>query len=424
MSDNQPAVVLFDPVRTGVGYKQAVRDRGFALVSVYSLDTAILMRDWPRHAEGDDVSLYASDADTALSALAGVTGEYALKAVVPAYEAAVHLADVVANRLGLPGNDPDLAWSRRNKVAMRERAREAGLQIPRFRRIQDLSQLPAAAVETGYPAILKPTMSAGAHGATLIPSPDAAAHPPVLDSRDVYGKVIEEWLVEQYIRGREFAVNCFSSEGEHRVMDMWEYRQPDNRDYDFPVWDNVQVELDDPDWERAERYVKAALTAYGLQRGPSHTEVKCAADGVYLMEVNARLPGGPATHQWLAHTAIRPFHDSLDCFLGGRPTIMDRPLDFQRRFGAIAIRNDTAPGVLTAIHGLKELEELPGVDTVLVGYRVGDTVPVTSGMANIPIGAYISGSSQQDVVDKLKAIRSLVSMEIAPGATSPADHHA
>ncbi|MDJ1134783.1 ATP-grasp domain-containing protein [Streptomyces iconiensis] len=413
MSESKPAVVLLDPVRTGEGFKSAARDKGYAAVSVYSLDARILKNDWPDHALTDDLTLYGADADTVVSQLAAA--DYDLKAVVPANEAAVHLADVVAERLGLPGNEAALAWSRRNKSAMRARAHEVGLRIPRFRLVHDLSEVPKAGEETGYPAIVKPTMSAGAHGATLVPDRAAAENLAIAETRDVYGHLIEEWLVEEYIRGREFAVNCFSSDGEHRVMDMWEYRQPDDRDYDFPVYDNVQVEPDDPDWQRAESYVKEVLTTYGLRRGPSHTEVKCNADGVYLMEINARLPGGPATGQWLKHTSIRPFHDTIDCFLGVQPAIMEGPLDFRARFGAIAIRNDEAPGTLVAVHGLDELREYPGVDTVLVSYEPGDTVPVTSGMTNIPVGAYISGATQREVVDRLAGIRALVSLEIDHG---------
>ncbi|MEU8870156.1 ATP-grasp domain-containing protein [Streptomyces javensis] len=412
MSEKRPAIVLMDPVRTGARYKSAAKDKGYAVVSVYTVADEVLRREWPNHSDGDDVTLYASDADAVVEALAGV--DFDLRAIVPALEAAVYLADVVTHRMGLHGNDVGLAWARRNKAAMRERARQAGLQIPRFRLVDHLSEVAAACEETGFPAIVKPTMSAGAHSTTLIPGPDAAHDPPIAEKRDVYGRLMEEWLVEQYIRGREFAVNCFSSEGDHRVIDMWEYRQPDARDYDFPLWNNVQVEPDDPDWARVETYVKEVLSAYGLHRGPSHTEVKCAADGVYLMEINARLPGGPATHQWLTHTDIRPFHDSIDCFLGVRPGIMDGPLGCRARFGAIAIRNDDAPGTLLAIHGLDEVAELPGVDHLLVAYEPGDTVPVTSGMDNIPIGAYVSAPTQADVVDLLATIRSKVSMEMAP----------
>ncbi|WKK24427.1 ATP-grasp domain-containing protein [Streptomyces olivoreticuli] len=411
MNETEPAVVLLDPLKNGAGYKKAALDMGLAVVAVYTLDPQELKARWPDHTDGDDVSLYAPDAAGALAALRG-TG-YAFRAVVPAFESAVHLADAIAHELGLPGNEASLAWARRNKAAMRAHAAEAGVRIPAFRLVHDFSQVPAAAAEVGYPAIVKPTMDAGANGVTLISDARAAENVTIDDDNALFGSP-KEWLVEQYIRGREFAVNCFSSDGDHRVIDMWEYRQPDSRDYDFPLWDNVQATPEDPDWERVAEHVAQVLTAFGVRRGPSHTEVKVASDGVYLIEVGARLPGGPATDQWVEYTDIRPFHDALECYLGRRPEIMDKPLGSRALFGAIAIRNDDAPGTLVAVHGLDKVRERPAVDKVLVSYEPGDHVPVTHETKTIPVGAWVSAPDQQGVVRALAEIRAAVTLEITP----------
>jgi biotin carboxylase len=411
VSSRKPAVLLIDPVKTGEGYKKAARDFGLHVVSLYTVEPTELNSRWPDHTRGDDASLYASEPSDVLTALAN-TG-FEVKAVVPAMESAVHLTDVLARELGLAGNDVELAWARRNKAAMRAHAARTGVRIPAFQLVHDLAEVPAVAERIGFPVIVKPTMGAGSHGVTLVRDIEEAKDLRIAEENDLFGWPVKEWLVEQYIRGREFAVNCFSSDGDHRVMDMWEYRQPDGRDYDFPLWNNVQAARDDRDWARVEAYVNEVLTAFGVHRGPSHTEVKCTPDGVYLMEIGARLPGGPATDQWADYTAIRPFHDALTCYLGERPSIMDRDLEVRAIFGAIAIRNDDAPGTLVAVHGLAELENHPSVDRVLVSYEPGDHVPVTRDTKTIPVGAWVSGPDHDAVTQALAEIREIVSLEIA-----------
>jgi len=416
VSPAAPAVLLVDPLKTGLPYKKAARDLGLAVVSLYTVEPRELNARFPDHCDGDDLSLHTADPAEALAGLAG-TG-YEIQAVVPAWESAVYTADLIAHELALPGNDVTLARARRDKAAMRERATSTGLRIPDYRVVHSAAEVPAAAAAVGYPAIVKPGTSSGAHGVTLIPDAAAAAGFAITETTDLFGWPITDWLVERYVRGREIAVNCFSADGRHRVIDMWEYRQPDGRDYDFPLYDNVEALPDDRDWERVARYVTEVLSAYGMRRGPSHTEVKVAADGVFLMEIGGRLPGGPATDQWTAYTDIRPYHDAIECYLGRRPAIMDKPINRRAVFGAIAIRNDEVPGTLVAMHGLDAMRVHPGVDKVLVSYQPGDHVPVTCDDKTIPLGAWVSGPDQPAVERVLAELRQLVRLEIRAEATA------
>ncbi|TGB03070.1 ATP-grasp domain-containing protein [Streptomyces palmae] len=385
---------------------------GLGIVSLFTGEPGDLGRTWPDHTKGDDASLYATEAGEALAALAGVDHE--IRAVVPCSESGVHLASVIAHELGLPGNDVELARARHDKALMRDHAAKSGLRIPAYRLVRDPSEVAAAADAIGYPVIVKQCQGAGSIGATLVPDAASAAAFQVVDERNFFGWTVDAWLVEEYIRGREFAVNAFSSDGDHRVIDMWEYRRPDDRDYDFPLWDNVQAVPEDPDWARIEEYVVQVLTAFGVRRGPSHTEVKVNRDGVFLMEVAARLPGGPATDQWAEFTDIRPFHDTIECYLGRRPAVMDQPVNSRAMFGAIAIHNEAGPGTLVAMHGLEQVRNHPGVDKVLVGYAPGDHVPLTRDIMSIPLGAWVSGPDQESVVRVLAEIRSMVELEITP----------
>ncbi|MFG2684054.1 ATP-grasp domain-containing protein [Streptomyces sp. NPDC048392] len=423
MTSDRPAVLLVDPTRNGASYKTAVRAAGYRVVSLYTC-AYTAMAD--QHAEGDDVSLYSEVTDTGGVDDAGHVAEQAvdevrraglsIRAVVPAMEVSTHIGDRIAALLRLPGNDDTLAWARRNKAAMRERAHQVGLRIPEFRLVRSVADIASAAHEIGFPAILKPTLSAGSKGVTLLQDADAVRDLRHLEPQDAFDEPIEEWLVERYIRGREISVNFYSFEGEHRLVDMWEFRQPDDRDYDFPIWDNVRIDESHPCWGPAEQYVREVLDVYGIRRGPSHTEVKCAEDGVYLMETASRLPGGPMVGMWERHSDLSPFAEGLRCFLGERPAMFDAPTVFNASYGALAIRNDEKPGTLNAIRGLDTLNALEGIDEVLIGYQPGDLVPVTSSDMNIPLGVYVSGADGDAVLHTLAKIREQVSLDMVHGA--------
>ncbi|MGH3435914.1 MAG: ATP-grasp domain-containing protein [Sciscionella sp.] len=392
----------------GAGFKPAARELGFVVVSLYTCDYSA---QEPGHDEGDDVSLYAENADTAIRLLAECHLD--IRAVIPGMEVGTHIADEIAHRLHLPGNDHTARMARRDKAAMRERARRAGLRIPEFHLVRSVGEIAAAARDIGFPVILKPTLGAGSQGVTLLPDADAVRDLGHLQTHDAFDEPVREWLVERYIRGRQLSVNTYSFDGEHRLVDMWEFVQPDDRDFDFPIWDNVQIDDGHHDWDRTAEFSRQALDVYGIERGPGHIEVKCAPDDVYLLEIASRLPGGPMVGAWLNHTRLRPYHDAIRCFLGRRPLMFDDPTGRTAWCGALAVHNET-PGTLVAIHGLPELDGLPGIDEVLIDVHPGDEVPVTRDDLTIPLGVYVHAPTIDEVRQTLVTIRRLVSLEIKP----------
>ncbi|MEU7906214.1 ATP-grasp domain-containing protein [Actinoplanes sp. NPDC049118] len=411
-------IVVINPVKTGAKYKKEVHDKGFQLLSVYAFSRELLDERWPGYADGDDVTVHARDVSSIVRELAPYRDRTV--AVVPGEDSSVSLADEVAEALGLPGNGSELSKARNHKDAMRALAERAGLRIPRWRLVGDATDIPAAAREVGFPAIVKHTAGGGSHGAMLIPDEAALAGLGALQRTDHYLEPVRQWLVEQYVRGREIAVNAISFEGVHHIVDMWHYSQPDDGDYDFPYWDNVQMSRSDLDWAAVAEFAERVLDVYGIRLGPSHTEVKVATDGVYLIETAARLGGGPFTEMWMAHSDFNPFAADIDCRLGRRPAKFGTDVAFDAAFGAIAIRNDGPPGILREIKGLMDFQSAPGVERVLVAYAPGDAVPTTDSTRTIPLGAWVHGRTPAEVRSRLADLRALVHLDIDRTATGAA----
>ena len=403
-------VVMINPVKTGAKYKSEVHAKGYDLLSVYAFSKELLDLRWPDHALGDDVTLYARDTPSILHALGPYRSE--VRAIVAGEDSSVDLADEVAAALGLPGNDVEMSRARNHKDAMRLVAGEAGITIPSYRLVSSLAEAVEAIREVGFPAIVKQTAGGGSHGTTLISDEAALARLDHLEEIDHYSEQVGTWLVEQYVRGRELAVNAMSFGGRHHIIDMWFYSQPDDADYDFPYWNNIQIGPDDPDWDRAAECVGRVLDAFHVEIGPSHTEVKCTADDVFLIELATRLGGGPFTDLWMAHSEFNPFSDDIDCRLGKAPEWLPVGIEFDAALGAIAIRNEDQPGVLREIKGLAEFSAAPGVEKVLVAYEPGDWVPTTDSTRTIPLGAWVSGSTRQQVIERFAHLRDVVALDI------------
>ncbi|CAM5719521.1 hypothetical protein SBADM41S_05938 [Streptomyces badius] len=148
-----------------------------------------------------------------------------------------------------------------------------------------------------------------------------------------------------------------------------------------------------------------------MRLGPSHTEVKVGPDGVHLMEVGARLPGGPMTDQWLAHTDLNPFEQALDCYLGVRPACLDAPVRFRQSCAASAIR-DGAAGTLPGNPSPSTRSGDAGVSKECCRSTAGGPVPITDNTLNIPIGVWVSAPDHAGVVELLARVRDTVELVI------------
>jgi biotin carboxylase len=401
-----------DPCGAGSNFKARAAERGMAVISVYTMPLDHIHARWPDHTVGDTVSLYATELDEIRAQLAELGAD--IRAVVPAFDVAVAKADTLAEELGLPGNGARHALARRDKFAMRETAARAGVRIPRYVLAEDATDIPRAARAVGFPAFAKQTTGAASYGVRLLSRPEDAEDLSSLPRTDHFGQPVEGWLVEQYVRGRELGVNFFSHDGTHHVLDIWEYRQPDDRDYWFPYYDYAQIPQDDPDWQTAVDYVRQVLDAFGVRCGPSHTEIKISDGQAYLIELGARLVAFPVIDAWMEHSDLDPHRQTLACRLGEVPRIATTPVRFDSVCGANAFRNDGPAGRLVEIRGLDKVEHLPGVDEVVIRRQPGDVVPTTEGIPTVPLWVRVSAPDHQELRRRMDAVRDAVEMVLEP----------
>src|SRR5207237_6779557 len=95
-----------------------------------------------------------------------------------------------------------------------------------------------------------------------------------------------------------------------------------------------------------------------------HAEIKVGPDGPRIIEIAARLGGDRiATHLTPLSTGIDLVRAVLDVSLGKAPRVTRR----WSRGAAIRYFDAERSGVLSAIHGLERIPEMPGFEMLVAG---------------------------------------------------------
>ena len=232
-------------------------------------------------------------------------------AVVAGSELGVPLADRLAESLGLPGNPSSTSAARRDKAHMQQTLADKRVRHIRGRKAVSVEQAMQIAQDMeSWPVVLKPVAGSATVGVHFCHSPDElrACAEALFHSCDAFGFGNNEILVQEYIRGQEFVVNCVSCNGEHQLSDMWVYNKiPLGREGNPYDYAKLITRLEAGHAAIID-YAHEVLSALGFQYGPSHMEVMLDDRGPVLMEVGARPMGSNMTpdllHEALGHHIV------------------------------------------------------------------------------------------------------------------------
>ena len=202
---------------------------------------------------------------------------------------AVPVVAAVAEALGLPGIGTEVAHRMTNKIAMRRGLAEAGVPQPRFAAARDLRAARAAAETVGFPAVLKPADSGGQRGVFRLESLDdleASLH--VALSESAQGEVV----LESFHEGLELNGIVVARDGEPAPLTLSDRLRPPG--IGFAVgWIHVYpATIYGDTLAEAERVAAHATKALGLRDGIAFPQLLVTDEGVLVIEVAARIPGG------------------------------------------------------------------------------------------------------------------------------------
>ena len=235
-----------------------------------------------------------------LQAILQRTQTHPIAGVIAVGDRPTVLAAYVAEALHIRGNPVAAADATRSKKAMRRRFKGAGMPTPWHFHVKADENLRRIVDRATYPCVVKPLGLSGSRGVIRANGPSELeeavrrvrallARPEVRAQRT---GLVDELLIEGYIEGREYAIEGLLTDGNLRVLAIFDKPDP----LDGPFFEEtiyVTPSALSPEVERAiETEVSRATAALGLVHGPIHAECRVGEDGVTMLEVAARPIGG------------------------------------------------------------------------------------------------------------------------------------
>jgi hypothetical protein len=377
------AAVIVDAYSTGARLAPRFAAAGLPVVHVQS--SPRLPEFYLRAFRADDfVENVVHEGD--LEATAARLAAHDLAFVVVGSEPGVPLADALSERLGLPSNGSELSRARRDKNAMSEALRRAGLRTAAALKTADAAEAVAwAEARGGVPVVVKPLDSAGTDGVSVCEDGSSieAAFEANLGRPNALHGANEELLVQELLRGTQLFVNSVSWDGVHHVSEVWrdnKLRRGANFIYDYEELLPRHGEQQDG----VVPYVEATLDALGIRFGPAHTEVMLTEAGPVLVESGARMHGSVPDE---IVDRCTPSHQTLTAEAYLDPSSVGRRAQqpYELAAGAYCVMLISRhEGRIVGDAGLREIEALPSFAGTISMLGPGDRLKRTIDLFSCP----------------------------------------
>ncbi|MEV1026410.1 ATP-grasp domain-containing protein [Streptomyces sp. NPDC050264] len=401
-------IVMVDAYAAVGSLVDKFRERGCSVVRVQSTrDVPFVYRSVPF-----DRSAFIADIvhDGDLSATLEAVAAHAPLAVVAGGEVGVEFADLLAERLGLPGNGTELSTARRDKHVMIETVRAAGLRAARQLRVPNPRELAEWHRELGARVVVKPLRSAGSQGVFFCDTPQesAAALHALSTAPDVFSQTGQGAVAQEYLPGTEYMVNTVSRDGRHHLCDVWRTSRVSANGV-VDLCDALSlIDSDSRETGPLRDYAFRVLDALGIRHGPAHVEIRLTPAGPSLVEIGARIAGGgiPAAAglgigesqlEWTVDAYLDPerFHARA-----GTPYAV-------RRHCAIAGLVSPVQGLLSEYRGIEEIERLEGFHALATLVKPGQEIRRTVDDLTYPVLVTLLHDLEEVVQRDLNTIRYL-----------------
>jgi biotin carboxylase len=204
--------------------------------------------------------------------------------------------------LRIPGMGLTTVRYFRDKLAMRARAREAGIRVPEFVAVLNYDSLREYMARVPAPWLLKPRSQASGIGMKKIHSADELW--PWLDQ---LGDQQSFYLLEHFVPGTVYHVDSIASEREVVFAEAHTYGTPPlTTSHHGGVFTTSTLPGDSPETAELLELNRKVLSELGFVRGVTHAEfLKADGDGrFYFIEVAARVGGAYISDAIEAATGI------------------------------------------------------------------------------------------------------------------------
>lgn len=304
------------------------------------------------------------------------------------------LADEINIMLGLPyNNSKNTMENVINKLLMRQVLCDRGIENISCNLINNNNKLISSLDFSNQKEyILKPINLSGSKSIYKLSSIKDLD----LINEDLFNN--QEFILEEFINGIEFSVECLTCDGNHQLFGITK-KIKDNSFVE--IGHIVPADISKSDSEKIKSKVFSVLTALGVKNGPTHTEVILNEQGAFIVETHTRFGGDYIPELYFFSSDI----DIMDLYLESiiNDTLMNNPPDnlLPKRIAMIKYFTNDINGVLKEIIVPDYIKKDENVKKIFLKYNIGDKVnKYTDSYTRLGF-IIMTGDDRKEVTEKL-----------------------
>jgi hypothetical protein len=274
--------------------------------------------------------------DAMLEAVRRIQGREWVDRIEATIEAHILPVANVREKCRIPGTSVRTAWLCRDKPAMKEALRAAGVPCAQSTGTSDPAEVREFAKRVGYPLIIKPRSAAGAAGTVRVD--DADALEAAIASHEVDRGV--PVAVEEFIEGHEGFYDTLTIDG-RIVHDFASHYYPGVLEAMRTRWISPQIvttnRLNATGYDDVKAMGRKVVQALGIGTSATHMEWFFGPKGLKFSEIGCRPPGVGVWDLYSAANDFDLFREWASAIVHGRPT---QPPSRRYSAGMIALRPD------------------------------------------------------------------------------------
>ena len=294
-------------------------------------------------------------------------------AVLAVDDPGLELAARLNEGLGLAANPPEAVRQLRDKLAFRQMQQEHGFPCPDFHHLPSAADPAQLLGQLRWPIVVKARRLSGSRG--VIRADNAREYLQAVNwVRDIQNKADRDaaslgLVVEEFIAGREYALEGILSRRELRVLALFDKRDPLDGPYFEETIYVTPSRLPDRTQDEIHGTVQRACRQAGLITGPVHAEMRVNGEGVWLLEVAARSIGG------LCSMALnRAFGMTLEELILRSALNQPVALSASREGAGVMMIPIPRRGIYQGVHDLDSASDVPGITGIRITAQPGQIV--------------------------------------------------
>ena len=296
----------------------------------------------------------------------------------------------VAEKLHLVGISPQTAINATDKSVMRECLLSAGVPVPKFFKASNEDEFISAVSKFEDSFIVKPCDSSGSRGICLVNDRNDRQAALSAFQRALSFSHNGAVMIEEYMQGPEVSVETITIDGQTHIIQITDKITTGAPRF-VELGHTQPSRLSDLTTKNIKSIAEAAISAIGIENGPSHTEIIVTDEGAKIVELGARLGGDCiATHLVPLSTGVNMVEACIKIALGEKPDITKK-----YSMGSAIRYMPQTPGIIKDIKGTQCAANVQGVQQISFVCGIGSKVSEIDS-SNSRIGFIIAQGKNAD----------------------------